>query len=148
MSTFGPTQIEVEDPSTNGDLSVGVGDTCSINSDVSSSTHMENSYSIIHSQAVSTVPPAVVYATSRSSRFFGPLLCCVRRRRKPKDSAKHPSSSSYQAELDIHECIARLEEKIKSCQVHVNNYKLLQYTQYFIIDDNVVTNYKLLKTIS
>ena len=121
MSTLGPTQIEVEDPSTNGDLSVGVGDTCSINSDVSRRSS-ENSYSIIHSQAVSTVPPAVVYATSRSSRFLR-LLCCVRRRRKPKDSAKHPSSSSYQAELDIHECIARLEEKIKSCQVHVNNYK-------------------------
>ena len=134
MSAFEPIQIEVEDPSTNGDLSVVVDDTYSINSDVSrrSSTHMENSYSIIHSQAVLTVPPAPVHATSRSSRFLR-LLCCVRRRRKPKDSAKHPSSSSYQAELDIHECIARFEEKIKSCQVHVNNYKLLLYYIHCIL---------------
>ena len=131
MSTFGPTQIEVEDPSTNGDVSVGVGDTYSINSDVSrrSLTPVVDSYSIIRSQAILTVPPAAVHVASRSSRFLR-LLCCVRRRRKPKDSAKHPSSSSCQAELDIHECIARLEEEIKSCQVHVNNYNSYTITQY------------------
>ena len=122
MSVIGAVQIEVEDPPTNEDLSVGIDDTYSINSDStrrSLTPMVENSYSIIHSEAISTVPPAAVHAASRWSRFFRPL-CCVRRRRKPKDSAKHPSSNSCQAELDIHECIARLEEKIKSCQVHIN----------------------------
>ena len=72
MSTFGPTQIEVEDPSTNGDVSVGVGDTYSINSDVSrrSLTPVVDSYSIIRSQAILTVPPAAVHVASRSYAVF------------------------------------------------------------------------------
>jgi hypothetical protein len=113
------TRVHVDVEVTNEDESVGVD---SVNSDATRRTPtprpVEDSYSIVDSGAVSTVPHAVQPAIGSASRWSH-FLCCYRsrpRRRKLKDSAEHPSCQL--SEINLQECVKRLEEKIKSCQVH------------------------------
>ena len=132
MSSSRPIRVhvDVENPPTNEDSESAVlDDTYSINSDAARRTptpmpSVEDSYSIIHSIAISTVPPAAAPETTATasiwSRFFGPLCCCYRRRKKDQP-AEDQSATSCQNEINLHECVEKLEVKVKSCQVIRNS---------------------------
>ena len=109
---------DVEDPPTNEDNdSVVLDDTYSINSDATRLTITplaEDSYSVINSEAISTLPPVAQPATaSRWSRILD-KLCCWRKR---NHSAENLSTNSCQSEIDLRKYVEKLEEIVKTCQV-------------------------------